>query len=95
MNDPELSAMQAVADAMHTLSPADQKRIARWSMPATTVEVRVQGAVLAALEPLSEPQRQRVIRWTVSRFSGPASAKTGRPKKAQDRTVDLREAGAA
>lgn len=95
MNDTELSAMQAVADAMHPLSAADQKRIARWSMPTSNVEVKAQGAVLAALEPLSEPQRTRVIRWTVSRFSGPASTRTGRPKKTQDRTVDLRTAGAA
>jgi hypothetical protein len=96
MNDPELNAMQAVADALSAMSAADQKRVARWSMPTSNVEVKAQGAVLAALEPLSEPQRQRVIRWTVSRFSGPASTKTGRPKKddkkAQDRTVDLREA---
>jgi len=91
MNDPELNAMQTVAETMGTLSAADQKRIARWSMPTSNVEVRAQGAVLAALEPLSEPQRQRVIRWTVSRYSGPASVKTGRPKK-QDRPVDLRQA---
>jgi hypothetical protein len=84
VNDPELSAMQSIAEAVLSLNPADQKRIARWSMPTTTVEVKAQGAVLAALEPLNEPQRQRVIRWTVSRFTGPASAKAGRPKKAQD-----------
>jgi hypothetical protein len=95
MNDPELSAMQAIADAMHPLSAADQKRVARWSMPSRPVEVKTQGAILAALEPLSEPQRQRVVRWTVSRFSGPASAKAGRPKKAQDHPDRRQEAVAA
>lgn len=95
MNDPELSAMQAVADAMSTLSTAMQNRVARWSMPTGNIEVKAQGAVLAALEPLSEPQRQRVIRWTVSRFSGPASAKPGRPKKAQDHPAPVRSADAA
>jgi hypothetical protein len=95
MNDPELNAMQSIAETMSTLSAADQKRIARWSMPTSNVEVKAQGAVLAALEPLSEPQRQRVIRWTVSRFSGPASTKTGRPKRNQDRIGDLRTGAAA
>jgi hypothetical protein len=93
--DPELSAMQAVADAMHPLSAADQKRVAHWSMPTSNVEVKAQGAVLAALEPLSEPQRTRVIRWTVSRFSGPASAKTGRPKTRQDHPAAVRSAETA
>jgi len=31
--DPELSAMQFIADAMHPLSAAVQQRVARWSMP--------------------------------------------------------------
>lgn len=92
MNDPELSAMQSIADAMAPLSEAYRRHLARWSMPTSNVEVKAQGAVLAALEPLSEPQRQRVIRWTVSRFSGPASTKTGRPKKTQNAPTGLREA---
>jgi hypothetical protein len=97
MTDPELSAMQSIADAMQPLSATDQKRIARWSMPTSNVEVKAQGVVLAALEPLSEPQRQRVIRWTVSRFSGPVSAKAGRPKKDDKKaqTPAVRSADAA
>lgn len=94
MNDPELNAMEKIHEAMAPLSAADQRKVARWGLPVTDVEVKAQTAVLGALEPLKEPQRQRVIRWAASRFTGPAAAKPGRPK-AKDRTIDLRAPGAA
>lgn len=94
MNDPELNAMEKIYEAMSTLSAADQRKVARWSLPTTDVELHAQIAFLAALTPLKEAQRQRVIRWAASRFTGPATAKPGRPK-AKDRTIDLRAPGAA
>jgi carbonic anhydrase len=95
MNDPELNAMEKIHEAMSTLSAADQRKVARWSLPTTDVEVKAQTAVLGAVEPLKEPQRVRIISWAFNpktgRFSGPTAAKPGRPK-AKDRTIDLRTA---